>query len=95
MSANKRNIDSSWIDPDDAPELTDEFFEQADEYRGDTLVRRGRHKAGTVKERITVRLDPGVVSAFRETGPGWQTRMNQALRVYLSEHGAHEKEPSR
>lgn len=30
------------IEPDDAPELTDEFFARADEYVGDTLVRRGR-----------------------------------------------------
>ncbi|HSH49791.1 MAG TPA: BrnA antitoxin family protein [Halomonas sp.] len=87
MSANKRNIDNGWIDSDDAPELTDEFFERADEYRGDTLVRRGRPKADVVKERITVRLDPEIVAEFRATGPGWQTRMNQALKVYLREHG--------
>lgn len=86
MSANKRNTGNGWIDPDDAPELTDEFFEQADEYRGDTLVRRGRPKTDKVKERITVRLDPEVVDSFRQTGPGWQTRMNEALKVYLREH---------
>ncbi len=41
MNANKRATPTVWIDADDAPELTDEFFEQADEYVGDKLVRRG------------------------------------------------------
>ena len=40
---------------------------------------RGRQKAPT-KEQITVRLDQDVVEFFRATGPGWQTRMNRALR---------------
>ncbi len=31
MNANKHATHSEWIDPDDAPELTDEFFEQADD----------------------------------------------------------------
>jgi hypothetical protein len=34
--------DAEWVDPDDAPELDDEFFERADEYLGESLVRRGR-----------------------------------------------------
>ncbi|GAA5171716.1 MULTISPECIES: hypothetical protein [Halomonadaceae] len=38
---------SDWIDPDDAPQLTDEFFEKADKYRGGTL--RGRPKADVWK----------------------------------------------
>ena len=32
MNANKNFIDTDWIDEDDAPELTDAFFKQADEY---------------------------------------------------------------
>lgn len=35
----------SCADPDDAPELTDAYFEQADEFVGEQLVRRGRPKA--------------------------------------------------
>jgi uncharacterized protein (DUF4415 family) len=31
-----------------------------------------------------------VVEAFRQTGKGWQTRMNQALRQYLKEHDVQE-----
>ena len=33
MNENKLSINNDWIDPDDAPELTDAFFERADEYR--------------------------------------------------------------
>ena len=35
------------------------------------------------KERITLQLDIDVVSMFRATGRGWQTRMNAALREWL------------
>ena len=42
MNANNHAMSTAWIDPDDAPELTDEFFEQADEYMGNKLLRRGR-----------------------------------------------------
>ena len=42
MNGNKNASVTAWTDPDDAPELTDAFFKEADEYVGDTLVRRGR-----------------------------------------------------
>ena len=86
MSANKHATPTGWIDPDDAPELTDEFFEQADEYLGDKLVRRGRPKAEETKQALTVRYDTEVVEAFRATGKGWQTRMNAALKDWLKTH---------
>ena len=74
------------IDSDDAPELTDEFFERADEYIGDKLVRRGRPKAASPKLALTVRYDTEVVDAFKATGKGWQTRMNAALKEWLKTH---------
>ena len=40
--AEEKIPDTAWVDPDDAPELDDEFFERADEYLGESLVRRGR-----------------------------------------------------
>lgn len=83
MNANKRVTHTEWIDPDDAPELTDEFFERADEYVGDRLIRRGRPKAARPKLALTVRYDAEVVEAFRATGKGWQTRMNAALKEWL------------
>ena len=44
------------------------------------LVRaRGRPKAQQVKSRVTMRLDPPVLEAFKRTGRGWQTRINDVL----------------
>ena len=86
MSASKHATPTGWIDPDDAPELDDEFFEQADEFVGDKLVRRGRPKSDSPKQALTVRYDADVVTAFKATGKGWQTRMNDALRDWLKTH---------
>lgn len=80
MSENKRTTRKGWSDPDDAPELTDQFFERADEYRGHKLVKRGRPKAAETKVPVKLRLDPDVVEVLRATGPGWQTRVNRMLR---------------
>jgi uncharacterized protein (DUF4415 family) len=52
--------------------------------------RRGRPVAERRKAQVSLRLDPDVIEAFRDTGPGWQTRMNQALKVFLREHSANE-----
>jgi uncharacterized protein (DUF4415 family) len=46
---------------------------------------RGPQKTPT-KERITIRLSPDVVDAFRATGEGWQTRVDVALKDWLKSH---------
>jgi len=38
------------------------------------------------KQAVTVRYSPEVLVAFRATGAGWQTRMNDALREWLQTH---------
>jgi len=50
------------------------------------MRRRGPQKTPT-KERITIRLSPSVVERFRATGPGWQSRVDDALRQWLDTHG--------
>lgn len=79
-----------WTDPDDAPELTDAHFRQADWYAGTTLVRRGtgRPRSPTPKKQVTIRLDPDVLQRLRATGPGWQTRIGDAVREWLARHAA-------
>jgi uncharacterized protein (DUF4415 family) len=86
MSAKSPATAKKWIDPDDAPELTDSFFTGADEFVGDSLVRRGRPAGTGAKKSTTVRFDKDILSAFKATGKGWQTRMNNALRDWLREH---------
>lgn len=80
MPTKKPSSASEWIDPDDAPHLTKEWFDRADLYKGDTLIRRGRPKTANPKEAVNIRLDPDILEHFRKTGPGWQTRINEALR---------------
>ena len=46
---------------------------------------RGPQKA-PIKERITIRLSREVVEQFRESGEGWQTRVDAALREWLKSH---------
>lgn len=36
-----------------------------------------------VREQVTLRIDQDVLERFRETGPGWQDRINEALRKAL------------
>lgn len=92
MSAKKPSTDTTWHDPDDAPELDAEWFGEAHHYYGDKLVRRGRGRPPleNPKEAVKVRYDHDVLKAFRDSGTGWQTRMNQALRQFLREHDVSE-----
>lgn len=50
--------------------------------------KRGRPVGSGGKEQIALRVDHDVLSAFRATGAGWQTRMNNALKDWLSTHSA-------
>lgn len=84
MNGNKRVTVTTWTDPDDAPELDDEFFERAEEYDGSRLVKRGRPAGSGTKVSTTIRFDAEIVAAFRADGPGWQSRMNEALREWLA-----------
>ncbi|MDP2409013.1 MAG: BrnA antitoxin family protein [Pseudolabrys sp.] len=34
-----------------------------------------------VKEMVSLRIDRDVLDFFQEDGPGWQERINQALRI--------------
>ncbi|MBF0153606.1 MAG: BrnA antitoxin family protein [Magnetococcales bacterium] len=47
---------------------------------------RGRPVAADKKILLSVRYSPDVVAYFRATGPGWQTRMNEALEEWVAGH---------
>jgi len=72
---------------DDNPEWTGEDFARA-RPAGEALPAealaafrrfRGPQKAPT-KQQVTLRLDRDVLDRFRATGPGWQSRINEALK---------------
>ncbi len=84
MPTRKQAGSSRWVDPDEAPPLDRDWFERAEIREGERLVwparAPGRPKKAAPKEAVNIRLDPDVVAHFRATGPGWQSRINQALR---------------
>ena len=69
------------VDEDDRP-ATDE------ELRVGLVAarKRGRPVSASAKEQVSVRYDREVLAAFRRSGPGWQTRMNEALKDWLRTH---------
>jgi uncharacterized protein (DUF4415 family) len=76
---------------DEAPELTDEQLSSAVVSTG---VRRGRPPIPNPKQAVKLRLDAEVLAGFKETGPGWQTLINDTLRTALKKNirkgsGAH------
>jgi uncharacterized protein (DUF4415 family) len=90
-------------DPDN-PEWTPEDFARArpaeevlppDLYQG--AVKRYRGQRGPqktpVKQDIKLRIDPDILASFKATGPGWQSRMNDALRRALPNLTAPRKNP--
>ncbi len=76
-----------WDEVSDNPPLTPEELSQmrlgpADlppELAAAFKSRGGRPKAAVKRVPISLRVEPEVLAAFKATGPGWQTRMNEAL----------------
>ena len=57
-----------------------------------TALRRTRGPGKKpAKEQVAIRLDREIVVAFRAGGPGWQTRVNAALKQWLASQPAKRK----
>ena len=82
MSKKSKNIKKEWVDPDDAPELDEELFQNAHVYIGDTLIKRGvgRPPIKNTKEMLSLRLDSDVLEKLRASGKGWQTRLSKHIK---------------
>jgi len=50
------------------------------------LKATGRPKSDKHKKPVSIRLSPEVVAYFKGTGKGWQTRMDEVLKDYVSHH---------
>lgn len=44
------------------------------------------------REAVTLRIDRSVLDFFQDGGPGWQDRINDALRGYVTERGSGDDE---
>ncbi len=83
------------VHDDDNPEWTDEDFARARSAAAmpagllaafPNTGKRGRPLGSTktaAKRQVTLRLDPDVLEGFKAGGPGWQSRINDALRNSL------------
>lgn len=78
MPKSKRAIANASVDRDEVPDLTSRAWAAAFDA---APVVRGRPKSGNPKVSTTIRLDADILEHFRTQGPGWQTRINDALRA--------------
>lgn len=68
-------------DPNDR-EATRAWLAGADLVRGGKVMRRGKRgpQKTPTKKLVSLRLSPEVIEHFKAEGPGWQTRIDSALR---------------
>lgn len=88
------------IPDDDIPEMTDADFAAAKSLRVtmpdvvEVMKRgRGRPKVQNPKQRVSLRLDPKVIAAYKATGEGWQSRINDVLARALPHRKAKRHSP--
>jgi len=95
MPVKKRATRRGWVDPDDAPEWTQQQFDRAEVAIDGEVIRpaqgtltrpRGRPRKADAKVHIHIRLSPQVLGHFRASGPGWQTRIDEVLRRWVERH---------
>ncbi len=88
---------------DDVPELGKEWFAKArpasellpvlmgSKTAGELLrPKRGRPVLDERKQHVNIRLDADILRAFKSKGPGWQTKVNLALRDWLASHASND-----
>ncbi|RYE72669.1 MAG: hypothetical protein EOO81_02785 [Oxalobacteraceae bacterium] len=91
MIAKSSGTQMPWADPDDAPELTEEFFSKAtpmiggqpvsrEQFVANVKKRMGRPLVEVTRPTLNMRVDPDVLAALKASGKGWQTRLNALLR---------------
>lgn len=76
LGSNLKRVDTHVIQPheyEELPELTDEMLARA------TINKGGRPRATHPRKLISLRLPEDVITKWRATGPGWQTRMAERL----------------
>jgi len=76
----------------DNPEWTADDFKKAvpfealpEQFKSMARRTRGPQKTPT-KQQVTLRLSPDLLDQFKRGGPGWQTRIDDALRDWVETH---------
>ena len=84
MTAKKPSTNPAF-DEDDAPDLSSPDWQKK---FAKATVRRGRPPLEDPKVSTTIRLSKDVIERFKASGPGWQTRIVEALRDWIKKHDA-------
>ncbi|AMJ62325.1 BrnA antitoxin family protein [Bosea sp. PAMC 26642] len=89
MTVKELNSSTSFVDPDDGPEWTDDQFARAEFAIGGKIIRPaqgtltrgpGRPKLADAKQVVTLRLEPSLIEAYKNDGEDWRGRMADAIR---------------
>ena len=98
MKENNKHSISTWVDPDDAPEITPDLLLSGVKKIGERAVsdnefhdavkktKAGRPVSKNPKLLVSMRYDAEVIKYFKATGKGWQTRINEVLSKYVALH---------
>ena len=74
-------ITAAALSDPDARTLTDEEWAAVK-----PKLRVSHPSSSARKVSTTIRFDPDVLAYFQSSGPGWQTRMNAALKEWVQAH---------
>jgi len=74
-----KKIKESKINYDDIPELDTSFFKKA------------KIRLPEPKKTISIRVDSDILDWFKSSGPGYQTKINAVLKVYVESQGKRRK----
>ena len=88
--SNLRRVDAHTIAPaeyEDLPEVTEAMLARAQYRVGGILAPHPRHRGpqkAPTKIALSLRLSPDVVTHFKATGPGWQSRIDDTLKKLIT-----------
>ncbi len=83
LTSDLARLDAHVVAPqeyEELPELTEEMLARAKVNKG------GRPVSPNPRKLISLRLPADVIDRWKATGAGWQTRIDDALKEWLSTH---------
>lgn len=67
--------------PTSAIDKAEAMFKQATTKPVEAAPKAARTSIPVGKETVSIKIDNDILAFFQDEGPGWQERINQALRV--------------
>jgi len=94
MNESKNTSINLWLDSEDAPELSEDFFLQGKKMMGDKEITDKEFKKAVSdnsleyldKQLINIPLSVDVLAYFKATGEDWKNQVDIALKEYVLTH---------